>query len=39
MAPNTYRRETMIGLIVGIPLWAISFVPLGIYVVQPKILQ
>lgn len=37
MAPNTYRRGMMVGLIVGIALWAILFVPLATFGIQPKL--
>ena len=38
MAPNSYRRGIMTGLIVGIALWVILFVPLGTFSIQSKIL-
>jgi hypothetical protein len=37
MAPNSYRRGIMTGLIVGIALWVILFVPLGTFGIQPKL--
>ena len=37
MAPNSYRRGMMTGLIVGFALWAILFVPLGTLGIQPKL--
>ena len=37
MAPNSYRRGIMTGLIVGIALWVILFVPLGTFSIQPKL--
>lgn len=37
LAPNTYRHGVMTGLIVGFGLWAILFVPLGIFGIQPKL--
>jgi hypothetical protein len=37
MAPNSYRRGIMTGLIVGIALWAILFVPLATFGIQPKL--
>ena len=37
MAPNTYRQGIKIGLVVGIALWAILFVPLATLGIQPKL--
>jgi len=37
MAPNSYTRGIMRGLIVGIALWVILFVPLGTFGIQPKL--
>lgn len=37
MAPNSYRRGMKTGLIVGFALWAILFVPLGTFGIQPKL--
>lgn len=37
MAPNSYRHGIKIGLMVGIALWAILFVPLATFGIQPKL--
>jgi hypothetical protein len=37
MAPNSYRRGIMTGLIVGIALRVILFVPFGTFGIQPKL--
>ena len=37
MAPNRYRRGILTGLIVGIALWIILYVPLGICDIQSKV--
>jgi hypothetical protein len=37
MAPNSYRQGIKIGLVVGIALWAILFVPLTTFGIQPKL--
>ncbi len=37
MAPNNYRRGIKIGLVVGIALWVILFVPLATFGIQPKL--
>ena len=37
MAPNSYRRGIMTGLVVGIALWVILFVPLGTFGIQSKL--
>ena len=35
--PNSYKRGITTGLIVGIALWAILFLPLGTVGIQPKL--
>lgn len=37
MAPNSYRRGIVGGLIVGFALWAVLFVPLATFGIQPKL--
>jgi hypothetical protein len=37
MAPNSYKRGIITGLIVGIALWVILFVPFGTFGIQPKL--
>ncbi|MGB7634358.1 MAG: hypothetical protein WBL68_11585 [Nitrososphaeraceae archaeon] len=37
IAPNSYRHGIKSGLIVGIALWAILFVPLTTFGIQPKL--
>jgi hypothetical protein len=37
MAPNNYRQGIKIGLVVGIALWIILFVPLATFGIQPKL--
>jgi hypothetical protein len=37
LAPNSYRHGIKSGLIVGIALWAILFVPLTTFGIQPKL--
>ncbi|HZD34562.1 MAG TPA: hypothetical protein VE130_05110 [Nitrososphaeraceae archaeon] len=37
IAPNSYRHGIKTGLVVGIALWAILFVPLATFGIQPKL--